>query len=99
MTADSPAIIAFGRRFIAAYPVDEYEDALRRAFGADPTGFVFLDSFPYRQRFLAACAAWAIDQGFLCVDRIDDDGQSEVCSLRLTEAGMARYRHSPETSA
>ena len=86
-----PAIIAFGAAHAGDFAVAEFEGALSRAFAADPGGFVTLDSHPHGQRFLAACAAWAIGQGLLYVDQVADDGQSEICALRLTEAGRARF--------
>lgn len=87
-----PAIIEFGASHIGDYTDDEFDAALSRAFaGNNRDGFVFLDSNPRGQRFLAACAAWAIGRGWLYVDQTDDDGQSEVCALRLTEDGKARY--------
>lgn len=88
---NTPAIIAFGAASIGEYTTTEYDAALARAFQRNPDGFVVLDSNPRGQRFLAACAAWAIDQGLLRVAQVADDGQCEFCSLRLTPTGKARY--------
>lgn len=85
--ADEPAIIAYGRSVVDAYPIVEYRASLRRAFFVHGADFITLDSNPRGQRFLVASAAWAIDAGLLFCARTDDDGQSEVSAFRLTDKG------------
>ncbi len=82
-----PEIIAYGRQFVKDYTEQEFKDSLTRAFKQNRAGYVILDDNPREQKFLAACAAWAIDQGWLYNDRNEDDDQCKVSSFRLTEDG------------
>lgn len=82
-----PEIIGFGRRFISKYPAEEFKASLVRAFKDGHADFIVLDSNMHGQKFLAACTAWAIDQGWLYNDRNQSDGQCKVSSFRLTKAG------------
>lgn len=84
---DEPAIVTYGRRFIDGYTEDEFRDALVRAFRDRSADFVVLDSNPHGQKFLAACAAWAVAQGLLYNDRNEDDTQQVVSTFRLTPTG------------
>lgn len=84
---DEPAIITYGRGLVGSYHVAEYRASLRRAFFERGADFITLDSNPRGQRFLAASAAWAIDNGLLFCARTDDDGQSQVSAFRLTDKG------------
>lgn len=82
-----PEIISFGRSFVKDYPEEEFKASLTRAFKEKRGDFIVLDSNARGQKFLAACAAWAIDQGWLYNDRTQEDDQCSVSSFRLTEAG------------
>jgi hypothetical protein len=85
--ADDPAIIQYGRTLVPNYSSIEYIECLIRAFKTNNANFITLDSHPINQRFVSACAAWAIDGGLLYNDRNEDDGQSVVSSFRLTDKG------------
>jgi hypothetical protein len=88
-----PDIISFGRSRIGDYEPREFVDCLKRAFtGPHAADFIVLDSSPRGQKFLAACAAFAIDKGWLYCDRIDTGEQEEIASFRLTTAGIALFR-------
>ena len=65
----------------------EFRASLTRAFKDRRADFIVLDDNMGGQKFLAACAAWAIDQGWLYNDHNQGDGQCKVSSFRLTEAG------------
>ncbi|OGZ09850.1 MAG: hypothetical protein A3D65_00465 [Candidatus Lloydbacteria bacterium RIFCSPHIGHO2_02_FULL_50_13] len=82
-----PEIISFGRQFIDKYPTEEFKASLTRAFKNGRADFIVLDDNMNGQRFLAACAVWAIDQGWLYNDNNQSDGQCRVSSFRLTKAG------------
>lgn len=82
-----PAIVNYGRSFVNDYSADEFKASLVRAFKEKRADFVVLDDNPHNQKFLAACTAWALDQGWLYNDRNKDDGQCVVSSFRLTETG------------
>ena len=82
-----PEIIAYGRQFMGNCPEQKFKDSLIRAFKQNRADYVILDDNPRGQKFLAACMAWAIDQGWLYNDRNEDDYQCKVSSFRLTEAG------------
>lgn len=84
---EEPAIVSFGRQFLGDYSFQEYKDSLTRAFKAGQADFIVLDSNPRGQKFLAACAAWAVNEGLLYNDRNEDDTQQIVSSFRLTEKG------------
>lgn len=89
---DEPEIIGYGREcYITRYRPEiyapEFKASLNRAFVSGRADFIILDSNMRGQGFLAACAAWAIDQKWLYNDRNQDNGQCKVSSFRLTEAG------------
>lgn len=84
---DESEIVSCGRNFVDGYPVDEFRASLVRAFKERGADFVVLDSNPRGQKFLAACAAWAIDEGLLFNDHNEDDEQQKVSTFRLTEKG------------
>lgn len=87
-TTNSPAIVNYGRRFIDNYNHEDFRVALERAFKERGASFVVLDSNSREQKFLAACVAWAINEGLVWNDSNQDfGGQGEVSSFRLTEAG------------
>lgn len=90
---DEPAIIGFGRMMLRELkePESEYEGSLRRAFVDNEADFITLDSNPHGQRFLAACAAWAIDKGWLFHDYTVDEGQTLVSKFRLTKQGEDHF--------
>ena len=82
-----PAIISYGREHVDDYTPDEFMESLRSAFVKNGSDYIILDGFPHGQRFLAACAAWALDGGLLYNDHNSDDGQQVVSSFRLTPKG------------
>lgn len=82
-----PEIVTYGRSFVQDYSPDEYRASLIRAFRDRRMSYVVLDSNPRGRKYLAACIAWAIDQGLVHNDRNEDDGQSKVSSFRLTPLG------------
>lgn len=82
-----PPIVGYGRNFIKDYNTEEFKSSLKRAFKDNGADYIVLDSNPRGQKFLAASVAWAIDQKWLYNDQNRDDGQSEVSSFRLTDAG------------
>ena len=90
-----PAIVSYGRQFVASYSVQEYKDSLVRAFKNNLADFVVLDSNPRGQKFLSAGIAWAIDEGLLYNDRNEDDSQQIVSSFRLTEKGKKEILGQP----
>jgi hypothetical protein len=90
-TLEEPVIIGYGRQFVGEYQEGEFLESFRRAFAEKPDGTIILDSIRAGQKFLAASAAWAVDQGLLEHCETDDsDEQCTVYSFRLTEAGKAR---------
>lgn len=82
-----PEIIGFGRTFINSYSAREFKDSLIRAFRNRRADSIVLDDNMRGQKFLAACAAWAIDRGWLYNDCNQSDEQCKVSSFRLTRAG------------
>lgn len=99
-----PAIIACGRS-VTDYSEQEFKESLFRAFKENGADFVTLDSNLRHQRFLSACAAWAIDNGYLYNDASEssDCGNESVYSFRLTDAGKKAICdwlpcHTPHTS-
>lgn len=82
-----PAIVSYGRQFVNNYAVQEYKDALIRAFRNNQADYIVLDSNPRGQKFLAAGVAWAVHEGLLYNDRNEDDAQQVVSSFRLTSKG------------
>ena len=84
---DEPEIISYGRHFIGDFAPEEFKTSLTRAFKDRRADFIVLDSNMNGQKFLSACAAWAIDQGWLYNDRSQSDEQCRVSSFRLTEMG------------
>lgn len=87
-----PEIIGYGRSFIDEYSVEELRSSLVRAFVDRGADFVVLDSNMRGQKFLAATAAWAIDEGLLYNDRNEGDGQQKVSTFRLTEKGKTELK-------
>ena len=85
-----PEIISYGRNFIDNYSAEEFEASLVRAFKEKQADFIVLDNNYRGQKFLAACAAWTIDKGWLYNDRNQDDGQNKVSSFRLTKVGRKK---------
>ena len=86
---DELAIVSYGRQFLNNYPVQEYKDALIRAFRNNRADYIVLEDNPSGQKFLAAGVAWAIDEGLLYNynDRNRNNTQQVVSSFRLTEKG------------
>lgn len=84
-----PMIIVFGREHIEEYPVAEYKDSLSKAFKKNKADSITLDSNPRSQRFLAACAAWAIQENLLYHDHSFDEGQQIISFFKLTEKGKS----------
>jgi len=82
-----PEIISYGRGLIGDYAAEEFKASLVRAFRDGQADFIALDDNINGQGFLAACAAWAIDQKLLYNDKNESDGQCKVSSFRLTKAG------------
>lgn len=82
-----PEIIAYGRRCIKEYEVEEFKASLSRSFSKRCADFIILYSSPVGQKFLSACAAWAIDKGWLYHDKDEDTGQELISSFRLTDNG------------
>jgi len=84
---DEPEIVTYGRKHIRDFSPNEFKTSLTRAFKDRKADCIILDSNTRNQKFRAACAAWAIDKGWLYNDANVDDGQSKVSSFRLTEIG------------
>lgn len=82
-----PEIISFGRNLINNYSTEEFRASLIRAFKDKKADFIVLDSNISGQKFLAACAAWAVDHGWLYNDKNQSDEQCKVSSFRLTDKG------------
>jgi len=82
-----PEIVSYGRGFVGDYTPAEFRESLARAFKDKRADFIVLDSNICGQKFLAACAAWAVDSGLIYNDANQDDGQCGVSSFRLTKAG------------
>lgn len=85
-----PAILQLGYQCVGKYADQEYIDALTRAFVRDGADYVVLDSNPHGQRFIACCAVFAIEKGWLYCDRVDTGDQEELATFRLTNAGKNR---------
>lgn len=82
-----PIVIIYGRRYIHEYGIQEYIASLKRSFidcGAD---FIVLDSNARGQKFLYACASWAMEQNIIHNNLNIDDSQSSIYSFRLTDFG------------
>lgn len=92
MECDEPLIVSYGREHITEYRVEEFEQALERAFVAHRADFVLLDDNIRGRKFVAASTAWAIDEGLLYCDRTEDDGQSVVSSFRMTDKGRKLWK-------
>ena len=90
-----PAIVKHGHNFVSDYPVEEFRSSLTRAFKDGRADFIALDSNPQGQKFLVACAAWAIDEGLLYNDHSEGDTQQVVASFRLTEQGRREILGQP----
>lgn len=87
-----PLIVSFGRQFLDDYAPTEFRDALKRAFTSWPRAdFIVLDNNMRGQRFLAACAAWAIDRGLLFWAETAEDDQCAVSTFRLTVDGKLAF--------
>lgn len=91
-TEPEPLIVGFGRTYVDSYPVAEYRESLVRAFRGKKPGFIVLDDNTRGQKFLAACVAWAIDNGYLYTSQTDSDGQTTVSAFRLTDLGEREFR-------
>lgn len=86
--SSEPGIIQFGRQHVGDYAWEEYVVALFKAFVIGKADFIILPENMNGQRFLAASAAWALDNGYLRVSEVDDaDIQSVSTTFRLTELG------------
>lgn len=72
------------------YPVNEFEDSLRRAFCRDkPPDLIFYDS--RRQQFLAEGIAYGIERGWLTGELNEMDEQYSRYEARLTPEGKKYF--------
>lgn len=82
------AIIAYGMAHAAEFKTDEYIGTLKRHFeNLREDDFAALDSNPRGQRYLAACTAWGILQGYTYVERVAQGEQEQVTIVKLTYKG------------
>lgn len=86
------AILNYGRGRVSLYKEEEYLDCLKRGFSSNTESFVYLDSNPRFQGFLSACAAWAVEKGYMEISHVAQGDQEQVTELRLTEAGKQLVR-------
>lgn len=82
-----PLIVIWGRLFVGAYGIDEYEASLKRSFVGNQNGFITIDNNLCGHMFLYARVAYSLDHGLiehsrsLCCEHI------EIHSFVLTDFG------------
>lgn len=86
-------IISAGQWAISKYDTSEFREALYKAFVRDRMKHIRLRNSKNESQFLAACAAWGIEQGWLRETDLDfyDEQDAGYAELFLTDEGKAEF--------